>query len=422
MTLSRFNSIISASFFSIPLLFLSIWNPRAVYSGDWPGHLGPNRNGVASSDEKVAQQLDVAPQVDWTIPAGMGYAGASISDNQVCLFDHLDQQERLRLVSLDKGSLIWEKRYPSTYRGGMDSDHGPRCVPTILQEAIVLYSAAGELTLVNRRDGATIWTRALRKEYGADDGYFGAGSTPLVIADLIVVNVGSKNGGVVAVSIEDGKDVWKTDNSEASYASPIFLTIKGKSRVLVPTRLKTILLDPTDGKVLSEIRFGARGPSVVAATPIPIDAERIFLTSSYGVGTLVVDSQSDRLIEVLRNGLMNSQYATPVFSDGRLFGSDGREDSGGGAYLCVDTQDFEPIWSEPNMPISHSIRVGNSVLVVGIDGRIWAIEGNATQWEPKWNIALPKGNYRPLPAFSQGLLVTRNTGPQSKWIAIRIDR
>jgi len=404
------------------LMLATLGGAGKVSAGDWPGHLGPNRNGVAAEDERVATNLSTTPNIEWEIVASGGYAGAAISDNQVCLYDHVDNQDRLRMVSLDSGTAIWEKRFPSSYTGGMDSDRGPRCVPTILAKAIVLYSAAGELSLVNREDGEILWSRAIRKEYGADDGYFGAGSTPLVVGDLIIVNIGSKSAAVVAVSLQDGKTVWTAGNAEASYASPIMVSVAGEPRILVPSKVKTTLIDPSNGKLMSEIKFGARGPAVVAATPIAIDDGKYYLTSSYGGGSLVVDFLNGSLVEASRNSFINSQYTTPVYSNGLLFGCDGREDGGDSSFVCLETKNSKVKWTQSPMPVCHALRIDKSILIVGINGLIWAIADDASKWEPNWSMTLPTGNYRPLPAISRGLLVTRSIGPQSKWLAIRIDR
>ena len=401
---------------------LGLWGfGLAAFGGDWPGHLGANRDGIASSGETISERLSSIPEIAWELSAGSGYAGASIAGGQVCLFDHDGSEDRVRMVTLDNGKLIWEKRLPSNYRGGMDADRGPRCVPTLLEDRVVIYSAAGDLSVLDRVDGSIKWTRPLRMEFQADDGYFGAGSTPLVVGDLIIVNVGGKDTGVAAVSLKSGETIWKTGEFEASYASPIFTVVSGQPRILVLSRLKTILLNPSNGSVLSEIRFGARGPTVNAATPISIDSDRLFLTASYGIGTLVIDTSSGKLVEVDRNGLVSSQYATPVYSKGFVFASDGREDGGDSSYVCFDTKTLKIVWSQPNMPVCHSMLVGNKVLVVGIDGRIWAIRENAKTWEPIWSLKLPPGNYRALPALANGVLVTRSVDAGAKWRAIRLD-
>ncbi len=396
-----------------------------AFGGEWSGHLGTNRDGTASENETIAARNDPVsdrtPKITWELAAGAGYAGASIAGGQVCLFDRDGGDDRVRLVSLESGKQVWETRLPANYRGGIDSDLGPRCVPTIIDDKIVIYSAAGELSVIDRKNGSIVWTRPLRKELQADDGYFGAGSTPLILDDLVVVNVGGKDSGVVAVSLADGKTAWKTGQFEASYASPIAVSVTEQPRILVPTRLKTILLNPSDGSLLSEIRFGARGPTVNAATPIAIGGDRLFMTASYGIGSLIIDKSSGKLVEVERNELVSSQYATPVYSNGFLFASDGREDGGDSSYVCIDTKQLKTIWSQPNMPIAHSILVGSKVLVVGIDGRIWALPTDAKEWAPLLSLQLPAGNYRALPALADGVLVTRTIDAGAKWRAIRLD-
>ncbi len=155
------------------------------------------------------------------------------------------------------------------------------------------------------------WQRALRAEYQADDGYFGAGSSPVVLEDRIIVNVGGKKGGVVAVQLKDGKTLWTATEYEASYAAPILIGTK-KSFVVVPTRLKTVAIDVRDGRVLWEIPFGQRGPTVNAATPIALSKSKLFLTASYGIGSIVLEAneQAGKVVKASEN--MSSQYASPV--------------------------------------------------------------------------------------------------------------
>ena len=148
---------------------------------DWPGLLGPFRNGHADSKAQVPNQLPEKPRIRWQLDAGQGYAGAAIRDGQVALFQRDGKQDVLRLVSLTDGKEIWSAAFPAVYQQGIDSDKGPRCVPQIVDDAVLAYSAAGTLYCVSRSDGKRRWVRELRKEFAAEDGYFGAGSTPLVV-------------------------------------------------------------------------------------------------------------------------------------------------------------------------------------------------------------------------------------------------
>jgi len=302
------------------------------------------------------------------------------------------------------------------------------------EDCIVVYSAGGLLACVERKDGTVRWSRELRKEFGAEDGYFGAGSTPLIVEGSVIINVGGrKKGGVVSVSILDGKTQWSATDADASYASPILWSGKGtqSDTLVVPTRLTTYGLEPKTGKVLWQLPFGQRGPTVNAATPVVTDEGNVFLTSSYGIGFLLVGPKAGAKVasevEVIAKGdSISSQYATPIAVSNMLFGTDGREDGGWPSFRCVDAKTGETIWSEAGMPICHVIGVkgaqnSTDLLLVGINGKVWTLPATKQGFAPTWNAQLPEGKYRALPALSKNLLVVRSSGgSNSKWYCFEL--
>lgn len=84
---------------------------------DWPGLLGENRDGKASRESQLVDSLKGNPEIVWQIPAGQGYAGASVIDGKVCLFDRDGSQDRVRLVQLNDGKVLWTKTIPARYSG-----------------------------------------------------------------------------------------------------------------------------------------------------------------------------------------------------------------------------------------------------------------------------------------------------------------
>lgn len=401
---------------------------------DWPGLLGPFRNGHADSKAQVPDQLPEKPKIRWQLDAGQGYAGAAIRDGQVALFQRDGKQDVLRLVSLTDGKEIWSASFPAVYQQGIDSDKGPRCVPQIVDDAVLAYSAAGTLYCVSRSDGKRRWVRELRKEFAAEDGYFGAGSTPLVVDSSVIVNVGGrKKGGVVAVRLVDGKNLWQSTDADASYASPIAIDgakPEQAGTVVVPTRYVTYGLEPKTGSVLWQIPFGQRGPTVNAATPIACGTGQLFLTSSYGIGFVIARlpaGPKDPISVEKKGDVISSQYASPVSFGTSIFGSDGREDGGWSSYKCMDSETGEMVWSESGIPICHSIALegaaagtlGESgrgedakprILLIGINGKIWLLPATRDGFQPLSKTVLPEGVYRALPALSENSLVVRTSG------------
>lgn len=385
----------------------------------WPGLLGPNRDGHSSGPALSTEAPTADLKPTWTLPAGQGYAGAAIANDRAVLYDREANQDRVRCVEVGSGKILWTRNLIAGYAGGIDSDHGPRCTPSIAQDRIVLCSAAGEVTVLSFQDGEVLWSRPLRKEYQADDGYFGAGSTPLIVGDRIIVNVGGKKAGVVALALADGKTLWTAGDYDSSYASPVLFTAENSSYsiAIVPTRLKTVGIRTDSGQVVWEFNFGQRGPTVNAATPIFVN-DQLFLTASYGIGSRSYSVSADGSnVDAKHDGeLLSSQYATPVAVNGFVYGSDGREDMGSEGFKCLDLSKERVAWHQPGLPICHTIAVNKTqLLLLGIDGSLRLIAADSQAYKPYWTTRLGSGTYRALPALCADKLFVRTNGSNTEW-------
>ena len=412
--------VVTAAFL---LLVLAI---TSTTRADWPQILGPNRDGKTTETEPLKTDWPAALNPAWSEIIGNGYGGAAIVKDSVYIMHRIGNQESLESLDLATGKQRWRVGWKATYRSSIDPDDGPRCVPTIAGDKAICYGAAGDLACVQITDGKLLWSRAIRREYNAEDGYFGAGTSPLVIGDLVIVGVGGSKAGIVGIDIATGKNRWIATGYDASYAAPIQLKQigpAGKPLALVVTRLKTVLLDSADGSSLAEIDFGSRGPTVNAATPIEVAENQFLLTASYGIGSTLLNTSHSKLTETYRkNQLLSSQYNTPVFVGGRIIGIDGREDAGTSTLRAFDPQTQKTIWEKPGFSTSHLIAIGQQVLVISVDGTIKLIDATSTTYKPIAESQLPAGKYRALPAMSDGVLVLRKTtGPNnSQCIAIRL--
>lgn len=396
-------------------------------AGDWPQILGPNRDSQAigeaplKSDWKVEQ-----PQVLWANPISSGYAGAAIVGGVVYTVDRSGSNERLQAVDLQTGKSKWQATWPATYRSSMDPDSGPRAVPVISQTRAICYGAAGDLVCVDTTNGKVLWNQALRKQFAAEDGYFGAGCSPIVIDDTVIVNIGGKKAGIVGVSLTSGKVTWQATNYDASYASPVAVQVEGKPAAIVVTRLKTVLLDAVSGKVLSEIDFGARGPTVNAATPLALGKNRFFFTASYNVGAKLVELSGDQLkVSLSDQDLVASQYNSPVLMGSAILAANGREDMGDVSLRMINASSMKVAYELPLPGTTHLIAVGEQLLMLSIDGTLQQakVYNDMIDIQGKFSIPQTGANvYRALPALSNHILIVRSSqgGAGGKITAIKL--
>lgn len=396
---------------------------NAQKDADWPQILGPNRDGQASKATLAIQTADrisdakwpSALKVSWVVRLGSGFGGSAIVDDQVLTMHRVGGKEILEATSLQDGKQLWQSSWTATYEGRMNPDEGPRCVPVVHSGNVFCYGAAGDLACVRLSDGKLLWLRSLRREYDADDGYFGAGSTPLAIDGLVITAVGGKQAGIVAVDQGTGKTVWTATKYDASYASPIVVSNSAPTLALVVMRLNTVLVDVATGKVLSDVKFGSRGPTVNAATPIPLGDDRYFLTANYGVGalTLAIDA-APALAETLRNQSLSSQYNSPVLIGDKIIGIDGREDVGVASLRALNAKTQKTVWEQPDFGTANLIAIGSYVLAVSLPGEVSMIHADQERFTLLQQSALPSGNYRALPAISGKQLIVRRSTSSTK--------
>lgn len=386
------------------------------FAGDWPQILGPQRTGVAASDETLLKEWKAGgPEVLWETPVGPGFAGAAVAGNRTIMFDREAGRERVRCLDAASGKVLWENGTKTSYQGGVSEDKGPRCVPLISGDFVITLGVEGLLRCLKLEDGTEVWKRDTTADFRPLEGYFGVGSTPVVYKNIVIVNVGGKDASIVAFDLSTGDTVWKAFTDNASYSSPIVARFGKKDVAVVVTRLHVVGLEPTTGKQVFSISFGARGPTVNGATPV-VTKNRIFLSSSYNIGSLLLECDGETAKETWRDEeFLATQYATPVSSstnDSVFFAVDGRQDAGRGtcSLKCLDLTSHKVLWEEAGFDYGTLVRVNKDVLFLTCTGELIRFEDNAGSFKERSRstVLQPTDRGYRLPAISGGRLFIRD--------------
>jgi outer membrane protein assembly factor BamB len=242
-------------------------------------------------------------------------------------------------------------------------------------------------------------------------GYFGAGSSPLIWEDRIIVNVGGHkaNAGVVAFALKDGRTLWQVTDERASYAAPVAVTIDGQPTIVCVTRLKCLGLNPADGSLRFELPFGRIGPTVNAAVPVVID-DRLFLTASYSIGAVWAELSAGGVTELWRRpDALASQYTTPIYFEGKFYAIDGREDGPPADLTCFDPQTGETHWTERRFGYATLLRAGDKLIVVKTNGELLLAQASPERFQPLSRHQLTTRDTRALPALGDGCLYIRDS-------------
>ena len=382
-----------------------LFAPLNARGGDWPQILGPNRTGVAVDEALVDAFPRGGPKTLWSQEIGEGFAGVAISQGSGVLFHRRGNQEIAWCFDAATGKQRWERPFPATFSGGYSKDTGPRCVPLIHQDAVYLFGAAGDLHCLRMKDGEVNWSRRLYKEVKGAEGFFGAGSAPIVDGDLLLINAGgAKGAGLMGLGLADGKTVWSVSDEQASYSAPAAAQVGGVRQVIFVTRLNCVSVDPKTGKEFWRFPFGDRGPTVNAATPVVVNGH-VFVSASYGIGARLAKIGASSAEEVWSNNeTMSSQYTTCVLHEGLLYGTDGRADQGGARLRCFDPMTGKVRWTEEGFGVAHAILADKKLVLWKDDGTLVLAKATSEGYEELGSHPIFKSTSRALPALSNGRL------------------
>jgi outer membrane protein assembly factor BamB len=361
-----------------------------------------------AENERLAESWPASgPRVSWRYPLGSGYAGAAAVGERVVVFHRIGNSECVECLSAASGKSLWKTDFSATYRGGIDPDTGPRCVPLVADGNVFVFGAAGDLHSVKLDSGNKIWSRSLYADYKGDEGYFGAGSTPILVGGQLLVNVGGRGAGVVALDPASGKTLWQASDEAASYSSPTAARIGGHDKAIFITRLNCVVADPATSTVTKLFPFGQRGPTVNAATPLVI-GNNLFLTASYGVGAALAPLADTPEKPIWTNdNTLSSQYATPVEAGGFAYGIHGREDQGVAELRCIEAATGKVQWKKTGFGVAHIIFANNKLLIQKADGHLYLAAADPTKYRELSTARISSDPTRALPALAGGRLFVR---------------
>jgi outer membrane protein assembly factor BamB len=408
----------SSSLFSVVLASVAL--ASNVHGGDWPQLLGPNRNGTAPDEAISVRWPANGPSTVWQHEVGSGLAGPAIRGRILVAYHRVGREEVAEGLDRDTGKVLWTARFPTDYAPSYSSDDGPLVVPLIEEDQVVLYGAMGELRCLGLESGRLVWERKTFEEFGSGkyrgseppEGYFGVGSSPIVIGSRIIVNVGGgeKEAGIVAFDKATGRTLWKSTAEHASYSSPVLASADGTDHLVFATRLSLLSLDPESGKVRFQFPFGRKGPTVTAANPVLID-DHVFITASYGIGSVLIKLNSSSADLVWRDtDLLASQYTTCIPHEGSLIGIDGRQDGPKADLKCFDPFTRTVHWTEPAFGYATLLKAADTLLALKTDGTLVAIAPSKQGYRELARAAISATTVRALPALSEGRLYLRDTG------------
>ncbi|MEP4077206.1 PQQ-binding-like beta-propeller repeat protein [Haloferula sp.] len=252
----------------------------------WPEFRGPTGQGLAEGGGPG--KWSKTEGVVWkNEDVGKGWAGPLVVDDLVVLATARSKGEEmvLSVLALDRasGEVRWERElFRPTEEQGMlfhSKNSYASGTPVVADGVIYAHFSHMGTAALDLKDGKVLWKQHLE---GAPK--HGTGSSPVVVGDLLVVNVDAEpKPRVVALNRENGEIVWETargveSTRPFSYSTPLLIESDGQQQIVSTGSEMVGAYRPKDGKLLWEVRWEKRWSQI----PRPVsDGKLVYLATGF---------------------------------------------------------------------------------------------------------------------------------------------
>ena len=376
----QFNCFSMKQFLFVVSVLSGILFVSPAMSEDWPQWRGPTRDGVWHETGIISSFDSDEVPLKWRVPVGSGYSAPTVADGLVFLTDRITepvQTERVLCFSEETGETVWQYTYECEYKIGYTA--GPRAAVTVLDGKAYALGAMGHFHCFDARTGEILWQHDLNAEYDIQMPIWGIAGSPLVVDDIVIVQLGGKEATVAGFDIENGKERWTALRERACYASPLLIEQAGQQVVVVWTGDSVAGLAPKTGQVHWQQLWPPSRMPIGVATPVKA-GNQLFLTSFYD-GCMLIDLDEDELAITKRwqrtgedekhtEGI-HSIISTPIVLGGHVYGVDSY-----GELRCLDLKDGSRVWEDQTASprdrwsTIHFVQNGNNVWMFNERGEL----------------------------------------------------
>ncbi|MFM7150512.1 MAG: PQQ-binding-like beta-propeller repeat protein, partial [Gemmataceae bacterium] len=352
--------------------------PGRSQPADWPQWRGAKRDNHWAEKGLPDRLPETLPQ-RWKQPIGGGYFGIAVTHGRVFVLDRQTQPEEVeRVLCLDArtGKTLWEHRYAVTY-GKLDYGNGPRSTPTVHDGKVYAMGALGHLHCLEEKTGKLIWMRDTVKDFKGRVPTWGHACSPLVDGSQLIVQVGGQPGAcLVALDLENGKELWRSLDDRPGYASPVKIDGGSWKQLVYFTPQHVVGLEPGTGKVIWRVPFD--GITYDVSISDVVYADGVLLASNYWSGSKAIRlDEAGRNPEVAWEGKdLSLLMSTPLVKGKHVYALDRHR-----GLKCIEMRTGKILWEgehvtprDTNPQASLVWTEGDKALILNTPGELSLVE------------------------------------------------
>jgi outer membrane protein assembly factor BamB len=357
------SSIVLSAF----VLLISVGYSEAA---DWPRFRGADGNASAPA-ARVPLTWSVTENMAWKVEIpGNGASSPSVFSGRIYVTSFTgyglnpddpgnreDLKQHVLCYDLDGGKLLWDK-FTKAAEAEQEAtrrvaDHGYATGTAVCDErGVYAYFGVSGLVAYDH-EGDLLW----QAQTGDGTKGFGSAASPILYRDLVIINASIEAKTVFAFNRASGKEVWRIENVEASWTTPIVAPSgDGRDELIVSYKEHVRGFDPNTGSELWNCE-GVQDyvvPCVVVNDGIAyVLGGRKNQSMAIRLGGTGDITESHRIWETN----IGANVTSPVYHEGHLYWISDR-----GIANCTNAATGESVYRER---VSTSDRVYASTLLAG---------------------------------------------------------
>lgn len=363
----------------------------ALPAADWPAWRGVNGDGVSAESGLPAKWSQDGENLAWKAPVG-GRSTPIVLDGRVCVITLAEPEDPSkwgeRVVCLDEktGNIRWDHRYSIFQTDIPHHRVGWASLVGDIETGYVYSHGIEGIVKCFDRDGNVVWERSLDEEIGRFSGFGGRTVDPIVDGDLVIVSFLTAGWGgnfiprhrFCALNKKTGQIVWLVtpggQPQDTTYSVPVVRVVDGERLLIGGNGDGGIYaIQVATGKNVWAFPFSKRGINssvVVNGTDVFASHSEENVDGSTAMGRLVhLDASAvteGKPNEVWKDDGFTAGYATPALYEGILYAVDNSAN-----LTAFDVKTGEQLWL-------HNIGIAQKASPVIADGMLYVADVDGT--------------------------------------------